>query len=191
MHRSREGFAPYNLKRPFCPRAFLGNPIPTQVNVEAFLQGAVAREDARFEHGEDDSEGLEVTSRPSSPLTEVESVVESEEEADALTQRHPSPGLQPSTKKRRNEGAKMRRAKKRVKHATSGHQPHTYAARPSTVAYRAKELKPLKAPADAENFPAAGSGSWVGIRKGSAKRVPWTVADLVDDGFTIVEWDGR
>jgi len=187
MLRSDAEFAPYSLKRTFRTRTPLEDPISTLVNVEPFMQSAVAREDARFEQEEDDSEGLGVTPRPPSPLTEVES----EDEAEAPTQPHPSSGTQSGTKKRRNEGAKKRRAKKRVKHASSGHQPHAYAANPSTAAHLAKELRPLRVPADAKNFPASGSGSWVGQRKDAAKKVPWTVSDLVDNGFTFVEWDGR
>lgn len=103
----------------------------------------------------------------------------------------PRSGLQSSAKKRRNAGAKMCHAEKRVKHATSGHQPHTYAASPSTVVHHAKELKPLKVPADAMGFTAAGSGSWVGVRKDAAKKVPWTVTDLINGGFTFVEWNSR
>lgn len=205
MLSSNAEFAPYCLKRSYrIIRTASENPIPTQVDVEPLLQSAVARENTRFEQEEDDSEGLGVSSRPTSPLTEIESEeettprpptptteFESEEEAEMPAQPLPSPRLQSSAKKRRYEGAKMRRAKKRVKRATSGHQPHAYAASPSTVAHRAKELKPLQVPADAKSFPAAGSGSWVGVRKDAAKKVPWTVTDLVNGGFTFVEWDGR
>jgi hypothetical protein len=105
---------------------------------------------------------------------------------------HPSSGMQPSAKKRRrNAGANKRRAKKRVQLASSGHQPHAYAANPSTAAHHAEELKPLRMPADAVSFPASGSGSWVGQRKNGAKKKPWTVTDLVEKEFTFVEWDGR
>lgn len=162
--------------------------IPTLLNVEPLLQEAAAREDARFEQGDDDSEGLGVTSRPLTPLTEIES----DDEAEAPA--HPCPasgsGMQPDAKKRRKAGAKERRTKKRVRLASSGHQPHGYAANPSTTAHHSEELKPLRVPFDAEGFPASGSGSWVGQRSDVAKKVPWTVPELVKKGFTFVKWDG-
>jgi hypothetical protein len=229
-------FAPYNLnpsKRIFRPQPPPDNPISTAVSVEPLIQRAVAHEDLRFEQGEDDSEGLGVTTRPLTPLTEIESEdeaeaphpgsgmpscakkqrrfeqgeddseglgvtarpltplteIESEDEAEAP---HPGTGMPSCAKKRRrNAAANKRRSKKRVMMASSGHQPHTYAANPSTVAYHAEELTPLRVPADAESFPSSGSGSWVGLRKVGVKKVPWTVPDLVEVGFTFIEWDGR
>ena len=181
-------FAPYNLKlskRTFRPRTPPDNPIATLVNVEPLLQCAAACEGLRFEQGADDSEGLGVTSRPLTPLTEIESM----DEAEALC---PSSGTLASAKKRRrNSGASKRRAKKRVQRASSGHQPHAYAADPSTVACHVDEQMPLRVSIDAKSFPASGSGSWVGLRKNGAKTVPWTVPELVEKKFTFVEWDGR
>lgn len=181
--QSGESFAPYGLKRPFRLRGPLDSPIPTPVNFEPLIQGAVASEDLRFEGGGDDSEGLGVTSRPLTPLT----ATDSEDETAAL---NPNSDMQSAAKKRCKAGAKIRRSKKRVRLASSGHRPHTYAANPSVVTHRAEELKPLRAPADAEEFPASGSGSWVGRRKDGAKMKPWTVPELVRNGFTFVEWDG-
>lgn len=188
--RSGAEFAPYALKCTPHPRAPPENPISTSVCVEHLLKDAVALEDSRFEHGEDDSEGLGVTSRPSTPLSEAESEDSSSAEATARPEPRSSSGMQPSAKKRRNAGANKRRAKKRATLASSGHQPLTYAANPSTVMLHAEELKPLLASVDAEGFPASGSGSWVGLRKKGAKKEPWTVPDLVENSFTFVEWDG-
>jgi hypothetical protein len=192
--RSGAEFAPNYLKRTTRPFAFAPpeDPIATSVDVEPLLQGAVALEDARFEQGEDDSEGLGVTSRPSSPLLEVEAV-EPEDTglAEAPVQPRPSSGAQSGAKKSRNAGASIRRAKKRVRLASSGHQPLAYAAKPSTVAHHAEELKPLQVSADAEGFPASGSGAWVGQRKKGAKKKPWTVPDLVQKNFNFIKWDGR
>jgi hypothetical protein len=98
--------------------------------------------------------------------------------------------LQSGAKKRLSTGANRRRAKKRIRLATSGHQPHAYAARPSTVMYHAEEQKPLRVPEDANDFPASESGSWVGLRKSGARKKPWSVSGLVDDSFTFIEWDG-
>ena len=57
--------------------------------------------------------------------------------------------------------------------------------------HHAEELKPLHVSMDAEGFPASGSGAWVGQCKKGAKKKPWTVSDLVQDNFDIIEWDGR
>ena len=187
--RSGAEFAPYYLKRNFFPKIPPPHPIATPVDIEPLLQGAVAHEDLRFEQGEDDSEGLGVTSRPPTPLTENESEDEAEaSEAPALL--HPASGEQSAGKRRRNAGAKKRRAAKRTRIASSGHQPHTYAAKPSTAKHHAAEQRPLRVSADAGDFPASGSGSWVGLRKKVAKKKPWTVAELVKGSFTFVEWDG-
>lgn len=183
--RSGAEFAPYYLKRAHCPPApSLDSPISTVVDVEPLLRGATAQEDLRFEEGEDDSEGVGVTS---TPLTESED----EGGVPAQPQLRPTSGTQSGAKKRRNARANERRAKKRVRLATSGHQPHAYAANPTTAAHHAEELKPLRVSADAEHFPASGSGSWVGVRKKGVKKRPWTVAELVEKKFTFVEWDGR
>lgn len=203
--RSGAEFAPYALRNTFLHGTVPDNPISTTVNVEPLLQEAAALEDRRFVQGEDDTEGLGVTSRPSSPLTESES----ESEAPALP--HPTSGSQPAAKRRRSAGAalphptsgpqsaakrhrsagaKKRRADKRTKLATSGHQPHSYAASPSVAVHHAEEQSPLRVSADAENFPAAESGSWVGLRKTETKKTPWDVSELVKHGFTFVEWDG-
>jgi hypothetical protein len=184
--RSGAEFAPYDLKHTFHPRTPPGNPITTSVDVEPLLQGAAALEDLRFEQGEDDSEGLGVTSRPLSPLTDVES----ESEAEAPAQPSPGLGTQSGAKKRRNAGANKRRAKKRATLASSGHQPHAYAANPSVTKHRSVELKPLRVSEDAKDFPASGSGSWVGLRKSVAKKKPWTTSELAKGNFTFVEWDG-
>jgi hypothetical protein len=184
--RSGAEFAPYDLKHNFHPRSLPENPISTSVNVEPLLQGAAALEDLRFEEGVGDTEGLGVTSRPPSPLTENES----EDGTEVPAQPHPSFGTQSGAKKRRNAGANKRRAKKRATLASSGHQPHTYAAHPSTAKHHAEELQPLRVTADAKDFPASGSGSWVGQRKSGAKKEPWSVPDLEENKFTFIEWDG-
>ena len=197
--RSGVEFVPYALKRTFHPRATPQNPISTSVDVEPLLQGAVARENLRFEQGEDDSEGLGVTSRPPTPLSEFDPEDDVEApaqplpttETEAPAQPLPTSGAQTAAKKRRNAAANKRRANKRARLASSGHQPHAYAANPSTAAHHSKKQRPLRVSADAGDFPASGSGSWVGLRKKGVKNEPWTVSELVEGGFTFVEWDGR
>jgi len=189
MHlRSGVSFGPYGLKLTLQPRAAPENPISTPVDVEPLLQEAAALEDLRYEQGEDDSEGLGITSRPSSPLTEVES--EGEADSEVLAQPQPGIGTPSGSKKRRNEGASRRRAKKRAALASSGHKPHIYAANPSVTKHHAEELKPLLVSKDAKNFPASGSGSWVGLRKKGAMKRGSTVSELAERSFAFVEWDG-
>lgn len=182
--RSGAEFDPYNLKHTFRPRTVPENPISTSVDVEPLLQGATALEDLRYEQGEDDTEGLGVTSRSPSPLTEIES------EAEEPVQPLPDLGTLSGAKRRRNAGASRRRAKKRAMLASSGHQPHAYAANPSVSKHHAEEQNPLQVSEDAKDFPASGSGSWVGQRRNEAKKKAWTVSALAKDGFAFVEWDG-
>lgn len=191
--RSGVEFAPYFPKRTTQHCAPLDIPISTTVSVEPLLQGAAALEDSHFERGGDDSEGLGVTSRPSTPVNDTESESEDSSSAERPAQPLSSSGKQPtgSVRKHRTAGAIKRRAKKRVKRATSGHRPLAYAANPSSVSHHAEALKPLQVPADAESFPASRSGSWVGRRKKGVRKGPWTVQDLIKKDFTFVEWDGR
>lgn len=189
--RSGVEFTPYYPKRVAWYRAPLDIPIPTTVSVEPLLRDATALEDSHFEHGGDDSEGFGVTSRPSTPVTDVES--EDSSSAEPPPQPPPSSGKQPTggVRKHRAAGAVKRRAKKRVKLATSGHRPLAYAANPPLVMHHAEALKPLQVPADVESFPASGSGSWVGLRKKGVRKRPWTVQDLIKKDFTFIQWDGR
>ena len=182
--RSGLDFAPYTLKIASGPRPLHQDPITTAVDVEPLLQVAIIQENLRFDQGEDDSEGLGVSSRPPSPLSE-------NEPEDDAEQQHPTSGPQQPSKKRRNSATNKCRARKRVKLASSGHQPHTYAANPSTTMHHAEKQRPLRISADAGQFPASGSGSWVGLRKKGAKKTPWTVSELIEKGFTFIEWDGR
>ena len=195
--RSGREFLPYALKHVSVWKATQTSPVSTSVDAQPLVRDAVAREDHRFEEGADDSEGLGVSSRPLSPLTESDSDVDDDQPHPRVTE---VPG--PVEWKRKKESAKARRAQKRAKLAASRHGPHAYAAspstaachakeRPSTAACHAKELPPLKVSQDAESFPRSGSGSWVGMRKKGTKKEPWTVPELLEEEFTIVEWDGR
>lgn len=66
-------FAPYSLKRIFRWETGHVEPVSTSVDAEPLIQAAVARENEFFDLGGDDSEGLGVTLRPPSPLTDLES----------------------------------------------------------------------------------------------------------------------
>ena len=188
---SGKAFLPYALKNAFHCRSLQPELISTVVDAEPLIQAAVAQEDERFEQGADDSEGLGVSMRPLSPLTESES----DDEVDApdlLSQTtDQNSGARSIDKKRRNAAANKRWSKKRAKIASSSHGPHIYAANPSIAMHHAEAVKPLRVPVDAETFPVSSSGSWVGKRKKGFKNKPWTLPELLDEGFSMIEWDGR
>ena len=186
---SGQEFAPYAPKHVPCWKAAPADPILTPVDVQPLIQHAVEIEDQRFESGVDDFEGVGLSSRPMSPLTELES-----DDGLELPDQQPrnfGPGPDHVEKKRRNAAAHARRAKKRVKAATSAHGPHDYAAKPSTTIHHSEDLPPLQVPVDASSLPTSGSGSWTGKRKKGTKKIPWTLPELLKDDFVIVEWDGR
>ena len=193
--RSGKEFAPYLLPRVFHWKPTPADSIPTTIDALPLLQLAVANEDRRFEQGGDDSEGLGVSSRPASPLTESESESDTCGPPEFNTSDQPTlnviPSAVPIEKRRKNAAAKNRRAKKRAKSATSAHGPHTYAANPPMVKHHAEKLPPLNVQIDAADFPASGSGAWVGKRKKGTRKTPWTVPELLQNGFKVIEWDGR
>jgi len=166
-------------------------PVTASVDVRGLVQAAVTREDQRFEEGSDDSEGLGVSLRPTSPLTQRDDQTDDEPEAPGYHPSHAAQSINHIEKKRRNAAAHKRRAKKRASTAASGHMPHTYAAKPSAVRHHAEDLPALQIPVDGESFPAASSGSWVGKRSKGSKKEPWTIPELLQEDFLIVEWDGR
>jgi hypothetical protein len=187
--RSGQDFTPYILQELRCWKATPADPILTPVDVQPLIRHAVEIEDRRFESGVGDLEGLGFSSRPMSPLTELES--DDELVLPNQRPRHFGPGPDHVEKKRRNSAAHARRAKKRVKAAASSHGPHGYAANPSTALHHSEDLPPLRVPVDASNLPTSGSGSWTGKRKKGAKKSPWTLPELHEEDFVIVEWDGR
>jgi len=188
LHSGKD-FAPYLLKPIFHWKSTSLDSIPTPVDFQPLVELAVANEDQRFEQGADDSEGLGVSSRLTSPLTDFEPDDNKFDTADQLPQ-NAAPSSGPVEKRCRNAAANARRRKKRAKMAGSGHRPHVYAANPSTAMHHAEELPPLKVPVSTEHFPASASGSWVGKHKKGTKSTPWTVPELLKEGFDIVAWDG-
>lgn len=169
----------------------------------------------------DDAEGVELSSRPPSPLAEYsyESSV-AKEDPDAIWE----PPQPPSTKRahqietstadapetssgakrfRNDEGdasatpstdhrkasAKKRRSKKRTSHAQSEHPVSSYAAKPSVVE-RLPTLPALAAKVDAGELPKSLEGSWIGKRVIFERDTPWTLEELLQAGFRVIEWDG-
>ena len=77
---------------------------------------------------------------------------------------------------------------KMTKHSckqASGHGAHTYVAKPSTVKHHTDALQPLQVLIKVKSFPASASGSWVCKRSQGAKKEPWTIPELVSDGFVV------
>jgi hypothetical protein len=188
-HSSGKIFAPYDRKRTFRWQTSHTEPVSTLVDTEPLIQAAVLHENECFEQGAGDSEGLDVSLRPLSPLTDLESDDDTETPDQPIQPTGQSSGPRSIEKRRRNASANRRRSKKRVKVASSSHGPLTYAAKLSVAKHYAEELQPLRASIDVGTFPASGSGSWVGKRGRKGK--PWTMPELICEGFSVIEWDGR
>lgn len=94
-----------------------------------------------------------------------------------------------SKQERRKLSAKQRRSKRRISKAQSEHPVSSYAAKPSVVE-RLPALPPLAGNVDAGELPKSLEGSWVGKRVTHDRDTPWTLEELQQDGFRIVEWDG-
>lgn len=202
-----------------------GPPIQTSSSVDQLVQIASDLQDKRFMETEaDDAEGVELSSRPPSPLTEYdyESSV-AEEDPDAIweapqppsakraRQNEPSiadapesssgpkrlrndegdgsPAPSTSYKERRKASAKERRSKKRASHAQSEHPVSSYAAKPSVVE-RLPTLPALAAKVDAGELPKSLEGSWIGKRVILERDTAWTLEELLQAGFRVIEWDG-
>ena len=185
---SGKEFLPYTLKNLLRWKATPADPVLTTFDVQPLIQVAMANEDQCFKSRANNFEGVGVSSRPISPLTELES--EDGLELPNQPLRNFGPGTAHVEKKRRNAAAHVHHAKKRVKAAASGHGPHTYAASPSTATHHSEDLPPLQVPVDAGSFSASGSGSWTGKCKKGTKKAPWTLPELLKEDFAIVEWDG-
>ena len=85
--------------------------------------------------------------------------------------------------------SKKRRSKKRIARAQSEHPVTSYAAKPSVVE-RLPALPPLATNMDARKLPKSQEGSWVGKRVTHGRDTPWTLDELRQQGFQVVEWDG-
>lgn len=95
-----------------------------------------------------------------------------------------------SRKEHRKLSSKKKRSMKRIANAQSEHPVTTYVAKPSVVE-RLPDLPPLAANMDAQKLPKSLEGSWVGKRVTHDRDTPWTLNELQQQGFQVVEWDGR
>ena len=163
--------------------------------------------------GGDDAEGIELLSRSPTPTPtpghDANSIRETplassskrvrEFEPASLDAPGPSNSKRYCTKeegssktpgqKRRKGSSKKRRSIKRIALAQSEHPAAGYAAKPSVVE-RLQDLPPLKADVDAQKLPTSLEGSWVGKRVSSGEDTPWSLDELMEEGFRVEEWDG-
>jgi hypothetical protein len=206
---SGQSFPPFCLGEVLTAITEFDEPIQTSLDLDTLVQPACQREDYHFLGGGGDSEGMDLSSRPPSPLTPLES----EEEPPPYTltvdsyevdvsSRPPSP-LTPLEseeelagvpgqieRKRKRVAAKNRRSKRRTAQAMSGHPPERYMANPGMVNARTTESKAIDLGMDAANLPSSSGGSWVGKAKKVVKDKPWTMQEAEEAGLTLAVWDG-
>jgi len=204
--RSGCSFTPFNLWNVRTAETEQDEPIHALIDLDPLLHTACKLEDARFLTNADDAEGIELSSRPPSPLTPLPSDYESDEEhtppllsasplsGDNLNSRcgeTAAPGASGSIEKRRKRaGANNRRSRRRIEKATSGHTPHSYVAEPSLVEALTKDTEPIQLDIDASGLPSSSTGSWTGKRRKESRTTPWTPEELIELGFTEITWDG-
>src|SRR5271168_4191341 len=175
---SGQSFPPFCLGEVLTAITEFDEPIQTSLDLDTLVQPACQREDYHFLGGGGDSEGVDVSSRPPSPLTPLES----EEELAGV------PGQ--IERKRKRVAAKNRRSKRRTAQAMSGHPPERYMANPGMVNARTTESKAIDLGMDAANLPSSSGGSWVGKAKKVVKDKPWTMQEAEEAGLTLAVWDG-
>jgi len=197
--RSGRSFTPFNLWNVRTAETEQDEPIHASIDLDPLLHAAWKLEDARFLTNADDAEGIELSSRPPSPLTPLPSDYESDEEhTPPLVSVSPpsgeetaTPGASGSIEKRwKHVGANNRRSRRRIEKATSGHAPHSYVAEPLLVEALTKDAEPIQLEIDALALPSSSTGSWTGRRKIEAQTTPWTQEELIELGFTEIVWDG-
>ena len=181
------------------------------------LEEAVAAEDARHESGEGDAEGaqLEYGGEPPMAPQPPTRIVGNETLNDATPipstrmrdptnppdkilasvpgQFHPiSAGksrTKPIDKRRQEAAATARKKRKRVARALANLTAFDYAPSKATQG-RLKDVGSSEVELAIDNLPAAGAGSYVGKRRTSHRKKPWTAHELRKLGFSVRKWDG-
>src|SRR5271168_4946959 len=164
-----------------------------------------ARVFQRFLDGVGDSEGVELGSRPPSPLSECTESDESDTGDVPYTNPQTTPSLFCGTssrspkfsgppaargtveKKRKAFASKIRRARQRRKDSPAIKALEYTPKLPGRLAPRPSHAVTL----DAEDLPKSQSGSWVGLRQEGLRDTPWPLDELVQRSFTLDEWDGQ
>jgi hypothetical protein len=178
-------FSPYELENVSFNKAENGPPITTLADVASLLQTATRLEDEKFAEGGDDADGFELSSRPPSPLTELEDGDISGDEKD-----HPTAPGAVTDKERRKKAAKKRRSLRCIARARSGHAATSYTSDPSAHE-KLEYSSAIELRMDVQELASSSKGSWVGKRSQGEKATPWTLEELEERDFTLIEWDGR
>jgi len=203
--RSGAVFSPYELANVLPARVFCLEPIRPLFSAAKFVQAAAANEFQRFLDGVGDSEGVELGSRPPSPLSECSESDESDTGDVPCTNPQTTPSLVCGTssrspkfsgppaargtveKKRKAFASKIRRARRRRKDSPAIKALEYAPKLPGRLAPRPSHAVTL----DAEDLPKSQSGSWVGLRQEGLRDTPWPLDELLQRSFTLDEWDGQ
>ncbi len=167
-------------------------PILTNVDVEDYVASAVREEDKRFEADDmDDAEGIELSLRPPSPLTDCDSGVDSDPEPDDVSL--PPSAIAPpgsAEKARKRKHSNKQRQKKRIRLAQDVvHPAELYTAQPRIIESKLKEGRVYKVLGDISKLPTTSGGSWIGKKQQGIGEEPWELPTLLNDvNFNYIDW---
>lgn len=191
-------FGPYNLRSVARARAATAQPILSNTDVEGCVTAAVHTEDQHFEEdGWDDAEGVELSLRPPSPLTNLDSDPDSDSDTASLsvptrgpnTDVLPLPGDVEKTRKRRR--SKKQRRDKRIRRAReTSHPAELYTTPPRIAENKLEGGKVYRILGDVSKLPTTSGGSWIGKRQQGIGEEPWKLPTLMDANFQYLEWNG-
>lgn len=162
--------------------------VNTGCSIRDLLEAAMTDAQGRDELVGDDCEGATLSSRPSSPLSDL-----TESEDGSPPPLSPSTSTQhspPTIEKQRKKIAAARRRKARRAKAATPNSAHDYRLKPSHVQkYRERAAQSIKFNLKSLAASAA-AGAWVGKRATGSRMSQWTLDELLGRGFRIIEWDG-
>jgi hypothetical protein len=189
--RSGRSFSPYFLDTPVLNT-------PTNLDLTPHLKAAVTLEDSRALDEEDDSEGatlsLEALEDELSELTPLEETDEEDTRSEPGAQAAAGPvtnvaprGQVEAMRRKDYDKARRQKARARSKAARSTLGTHKVKASISQ-----RYARPMSTPSafDADDLPHA-QGAYIGRRLESFRPEPWTVEELIADGYEYQPWDGR
>lgn len=193
-------FHPYNLRSVVRLLGTTAQPIMSDINVEGYVTMAVHAEDKRFEEDStDDAEGVELSLRPPSPLSDLDSggldsdsdtVSLSTPEAGPSTKPAPPPGGSEKARKRKRSNQQRKEKRTRLAKDSTFHPAECYAAQPRVADTKLKEGKVYKILGDVSRLPMTSGGSWIGKKQQGIGDEPWTLPTLMNAEFEYLEWNG-
>lgn len=192
-------FQPYDLRSVVRLRGTPAQPILSDINVESYVAMAVHAEDKRFEEDDmDDAEGVELSLRPPSPLTDLDPDLDSDSdtgslgtpEAGQITQAAPPPGGAEKARKRKRSNQQRKKKRARSAKDSTLHPAELYTAQPRVATSKLKEGKVYKISGDISNLPTTSGGSWIGKKQQGIGDEPWELPTLMDAKFKYLEWNG-